>query len=180
MKGKSNQGKLKSVTQLGQCVSVDQLESMTPGLIAKLKGRATRNRYQYVTVFINHFSSFLFIYLQKCITSEEMVRAKIAFEAYSKFFAVCVLHYHADSGQFADNAFLKSVAASGQSISFCGVNAHFQNGRAEKCICDLQDLARTRLIHAKHHWPMAVEAYLWPYAVHYANAIHNLTRAAEG
>ena len=179
-KGKSNRGRLKSVTQPGQCVSVDQLESTTPGLIAQLKGRATRNRYRYVTVFVDHFSGFSFVYLQKCITSEETVKAKIAFEAYSKSLGIRVLHYHADNGRFADNAFLKSVAASGQTISFCGVNAHFQNGRAEKRIRDLQDLARTQLIHAKHRWPSAVEAYLWPYAVRYANVVHNSTTTVEG
>ena len=120
------------------------------------------------------------MYLQKRIPSEETVKAKIAFEAYSKLLGVRVLHYHADNGRFADNAFLKSVAASGQTISFCGVNAHFQNGRAEKRIRDLQDLARTQLIHAKHCWPTAVEAYLWPYAVCYANIVHNSTTTMEG
>jgi hypothetical protein len=36
-----------------------------------------------------------------------------------------------------------------QTISFCGVNAHFQNGIAEKIIRDIQEQARTMLLHAK-------------------------------
>jgi hypothetical protein len=47
-----------------------------------------------------------------------------------------------------------------QTISFAGVNAHFQNALAEKCIHDLQDSARTMLLHAKHCWPQAISAHL--------------------
>jgi hypothetical protein len=60
-----------------------------------------------------------------------------------------IKHYHADNGRFADNAFMQSVAESGQTISFCGVNAHFQNGIAEKRIRDLSEQARKQLLHAK-------------------------------
>ena len=31
------------------------------------------------------------------------------------------------------------------------------------------------LLHAKHRWPTAVEAYLWPYALRPANKVHNVT-----
>ena len=31
------------------------------------------------------------------------------------------------------------------------------------------------LLHAKHRWPSAVEATLWPYATRLANDIHNVT-----
>ena len=43
---------------------------------------------------------------------------------------------------------------------------------AEKRIGDLQDAARTMLVHAKHCWPKAVNAHLWPYALRFANEIH--------
>jgi hypothetical protein len=59
-----------------------------------------------------------------------------------------------------------------QTISFAGVNAHFQNALAEKRIRDLQDSARTMLVHAKHRWPQAISAHLWPYALRMANDVH--------
>jgi hypothetical protein len=37
----------------------------------------------------------------------------------------------------------------GSSDQLCGVNAHFQNGAAERCIRDLSDGAQTLLLHAK-------------------------------
>jgi hypothetical protein len=59
-----------------------------------------------------------------------------------------------------------------QPLSFCGAHAHFQNSIAEKRIRDLQDSARTMLMHAKHHWPRAINAHLWPYALGTANDVH--------
>ena len=41
----------KLATRPGQIVSLDQLESNTPGLIAQLKGKLTQQRYKYVTEF---------------------------------------------------------------------------------------------------------------------------------
>jgi hypothetical protein len=97
------------------------------------------------------------------------VEAKHAFEAFARSFGIRILHYHADNGRFADNLFLKDVETSGQTISFCGVNAHFQNGIAEKMIRDLQESTRKQLLHAKSRWPKAIELNLWPYALRLAN-----------
>ena len=174
-KGESNKRKIRTTTAAGQCVSVDQMESTTPGLIAQLKGRATRNRYLYATVFVDHFSRFTFVYLQKTLTSDETVKAKKAFEAYSRTLNVRIYHYHADNGRFADNGFIKACQEEGQGISYCGVNAHWQNGICEKRIRDLPEAARTQIIHAQHRWPNAIDAHLWPYALRYATAIDNAT-----
>lgn len=57
------------------------------------------------------------------------------------------------------------VLLKNQYLTFCGVGAHHQNGKAEKKIRDVQDLARTAILHANRRWPAAVTANLWPYAV---------------
>ena len=57
------------------------------------------------------------------------------------------------------------VFAQGQEIKYCGDNAHFQSGVAEKRIRDLQDLTRTSLLHAAARWPKAILVHLWPYAL---------------
>ena len=66
--------------QPGQVVSVDQLESTTPGFVAQLKGILTTQQYKYATILVNQFSKLSFEYLQKKITSAETVMAKQAFE----------------------------------------------------------------------------------------------------
>ena len=71
-------------TEPGQIMSVDQLESPTPGFIAQLKGTLTKQRYKYATVFVDQYSRLSYVHLQRTIMSDETVQAKIAFERYSK------------------------------------------------------------------------------------------------
>jgi Reverse transcriptase (RNA-dependent DNA polymerase) len=159
----------------GACVSIDQLESSTPGLVAQLKGIPTKARYRAATVFVDHFSRFSYVYFQKSLSAEETVEAKRRFEIYANSYGVKIRHYHADNGRFAENLFIQEVAKERQSISFCGVNAHWQNGIAERRIRELQDQARTNLVYASHRWPNAVSVHLWPYAVRHVNEVFNST-----
>ena len=143
-----NKGTTKTAKRPGQIVSVDQLESNTPGLIAQLKGKLTQQRYKYATVFVDQFSGYTFVYLQKRLTSEETVMAKHAFERSADQRGVKITHYHADNGRFVDNAFITDCKAQRQGLSYCGVNAHFQNGIAERRIRDLQEQTRTSMLYA--------------------------------
>jgi hypothetical protein len=124
-------------TKAGQCVSVDQMILTQVGFIAQLKGTLTKKRYTVATIFVDHYSRLKYIHLMTKLTSDETMDAKRAFEHFDKQHGVRILHYHCDNGQFADNAFKNSCRAKGQQLTFCGVNAHFQNGIAEKAIRDL-------------------------------------------
>ena len=170
-----SQSQLVDIKRPGQCISVDQLVSSTPGLIAQLRGTPTTKRYAAATVFVDHYSRLGYICVQKTTSAAETIESKRQFEAYAASCGVTIEHYHADNGVFADNKFRESVAAMNQTLSFCGVNAHFQNGIAEKRIRDLQDSARTMLIHANRRWPDAVDTHLWPYALRYASDMINVT-----
>ena len=172
-RSKGQRSKIFQATAPGQCVSVDQMQSTTPGFIAQLKGRITKRRYQYATVFVDHFSGYSFVYLTESITSEATVKAKRAFEAHAHTLGVRIQHYHCDNGRFADNLFLQATRDEGQTITFCGVNAHFQNGRAEKKIRDLREASRTQLLHAINRWPGVCSINLWGYSFRYANDVHN-------
>ena len=155
----------KTITKAGQCVSIDQMVSPIPGLIAQMKGIPTKARYTGATIFVDHFSDITYVHLQKSLSAAETIEAKHAFERWTNSCGVKVTHYHADNGRFAETAFMADVAVKGQTISFCGVNAHFQNGRAERRIRSLQDMARTQLLHAAVRWPTAITTNLWPYAI---------------
>jgi hypothetical protein len=172
-KAPANKNKVPAATAPGAVVSIDQMISSTPGLIAQMRGFLTRKRYTTTTVFVDHHSGLSFVYLQQSTTAFETVEAKKAFERYAKTYGVTIKHYHADNGIFAAAEFVRAIEESGQSITYCGVNAHHQNGRAEKKIRDLQDQARTMILHAQQRWPTAVTANLWPYAVRMANDISN-------
>jgi hypothetical protein len=165
----------RTITKPGDCVSVDQLESSTPGFIAQLRGIPTTKRYLVATIFVDHYSGLSYTHLQKSTSAIETVDAKDAFERYASSHGIYIRHYHAGNGRFADNLFRQAVARKGQTLSFCGVNAHFQNGVAERRIRELQDHARCMLIHANKRWSTAITTNLWPYALRMANGIHNDT-----
>lgn len=55
------------------------------------------------------------------------------------------------------------------------MNAHHQNGIAERHIRSITERARTMLIHAMIHWPDIVTENLWPYALRLAVDLHNST-----
>ena len=152
---------------------------MDPGLIAQMAGGLTNARYLHVCVFVDHYSDLSYVHLLKTQSGEEVLKAKEAFEAYSSSFGIDIRHYHADNGIFNGKAWRQSCSESHQGLSFAGVNAHHQNGRAERRVRSLQDMARTMLIHANHRWPQAITANLWPYAIRAANDCLNATPCAR-
>ncbi|KAL7564555.1 hypothetical protein ACA910_013956 [Epithemia clementina (nom. ined.)] len=179
-KGGPEKSVTKPITAPGQVVPVDQLESTTAGFIAQLKGKLAVQRYKYATVFVDQFSCYSFVYLQKEITSEETVQAKRAFKRHAGLFGVKILHYHCNNGRFADNGFITDCKLQGQRITYCGVTAHFQNGIAEKTIRDRQGQARTMLLFALEKWPRMLLINLWPYALCTANKVANSTPTTKG
>ena len=86
-----------------------------------------------------------------------------------------ILHDHADNGRFVDNGFIQACKDNNQGITYCGVNAHFQNGIAEKRIRDLQEQARMMLLFVVHKWPRMLSMALWLYALRTANEVRNAT-----
>ena len=156
-------------------MSVDQLVSPTAGFVPTHRGKPTLARYLGATVFVDHFSDFTYIHLMTEMNAEETVQAKLAFERECATHGVTVKHYHADNGLFDSKDFRNSVKKAGQGLTFCGVNAHHQNGKAESKIKDVTEAARTTLIHAAHRWPDAIHAALWPAALkNYVNLRNSL------
>ena len=147
-------------TEPGQIVSVDQLESPMPRFIAQLKGTRTKQCYKYATVFVDQYSRLSYVYLQWMIMSNETIQAKIAFERYSQERGVHICHCHADNRRFTDKGFIDTCQLNNQHLTYCGVNAHFQNGIAKKRIWDLQEATRTSLLFALHKWPRMLSIHL--------------------
>ena len=77
--------------------------------------------------------------------------------------------YHADNGIFKAREWVENCHQLQQGLTFAGVGAHHANRKAERRIRELQELARTQLIHANRRWPQAISAHLWPYALRHAN-----------
>jgi hypothetical protein len=112
---------LKPKTKLlpGDVVSVDQLVSSTPGLVACLHGGyPTKEKYVGSTVFVDQASDFSYIYHHTSLNSAQTVLAKQAFEAKAKRHGVTIKHYHADNGLFRTKPFEQDMEKKGQSLTF--------------------------------------------------------------
>jgi hypothetical protein len=121
-------------TKPGECILVDQMTSTEVGFFAQFKGKLTKKCYKCATVFVDHFSRLKLVRLQRNDGSGETLTAKLAFEQYAAEYGVKILHYHCNNGRFHDNAFQQACHEARQQLTFCGVNAHFQNGIAERAI----------------------------------------------
>ena len=96
----NNQEEASKPARPGERVSVDQLVSPTPGLIAQMTGFLTNKRYKYATVYVDQASRLSFVGLQKTATADKTLLGKEAFEQYAKDRGVKVEGYHADNGIF--------------------------------------------------------------------------------
>lgn len=139
-----------------------------------MSGNPTVHRYTCATSFVDHFTDFTYLKLQHSTGMEETITGKEEFEKLARENGITILAYHADNGVFASNQLRDHFTENNQQLTFSGVNAHHQNGLAERKIREIQDMTRTMLIHANHKWPSAISKNLWPYAARLAcDALNN-------
>jgi hypothetical protein len=170
-----------AATKPGECISIDHMQSTEPGFYGQVKGVLTKTRYKNVTVFVDHYSRLRFVYLMMSnLTLSETLDAKRTFECFAAKHGVQIKHYHCNNCRLADNKFCMACEAQQQNLTFCGVNAHFQNGITEQAIQDLSEGARKQLLHACQRWPQAVSMALWPYALRQAAYLDNVFPTLEG
>ena len=74
---------------------------------------------------------------------------------------------------FINNVFIAHCNQQQQWLTYCGANAHFQHGVAERAIQDLTKVRRKQLLHAMTRWPNAVNLALLPYALCYGVHVYN-------
>ena len=165
----------KDHTKPGAGVSVDHVEAGTPGYIWQTKGAPTHRRYKYFSLYVDHDSRFLYPFFQEGKTAAETLKGKHAFEAFAKAKGVSLHHIHTDNGVFNSDLYKSDIASKNQTISFCGVNAHWQNGIVERYNGVICAAARTMLLHAQSHWPEIITAEFWPFAVQHAVNLYNST-----
>ncbi len=115
----------------GKRASMDTLVSAQSGLIPQMSGSLTNLRIMGATVLVDHCSDHTYIYLMRDLTLAETLLAKHAYEKFPALLGMDSKAYHADNGQFPDKGFWDNCTLSNQTITFCGVQSHHQNGIAE-------------------------------------------------
>jgi hypothetical protein len=132
-----------------------------------------KRRHSVATIFVDHASGLDFIYPQESTLAKDTLEAKQPFERFASRHNVVVRHYHCNNGIFASKKLRAAVDQSNQTLTSCGVNAHHQNGVAERCIQDLADRTRSMLVNACHRNPFATDN-LWPFALRLASEIDQI------
>ena len=92
----------------------------------------------------------MYTHLQRGQTLIKSIEVKAAYKLMAATFGIRVKKFHTDNGIFAEEGFKRDVSDNNQTISYCGVRAHFQNGIAEASIKQVTEKSRTMLIHTKH------------------------------
>jgi hypothetical protein len=164
----------------GDCVSVDQLERNTPGLVPQTRGSPTKTTFQAATLFCDHASQFLHLTSHSSTGAPDAISAKQAFEREDSLAIVTIKKVRADNGIINSIAWKTTCDALQQQTINCGINAHHQNGIAEQQICTTVDCSHTMLIHAIHKWPDVIHVDLWPHALKLAVDLHNSTPGPTG
>ena len=91
------------MTTPGEKVSVDQLDSPSPGLIAQVKGRLTYKRYKFAKICVNQASQLGYANLQKTTTYQDIVEANKSSEYHNLDHVVTIKIYYNDNGVFRAN-----------------------------------------------------------------------------
>jgi len=160
----------------GKEASLDQMVPAQPGLIPQMSGHLTNLRVMAAMIFVDHFLDHVYVYLMKDLTLSEPILAN-----FLASLGIESKAYHADNGCFADKGFRDDCTSSNQTITFCGVGSHHQNGLAERKIKDITLGSRTLLRHAKNMFPEYISTILWPFAVKcYEDRLNNLVHRADG
>jgi hypothetical protein len=122
---------------------------------------------------VDAISKFIFSDLKESTNAVQAVKSKEAFEELDRNNDVSINHYCCDNGVYISKLFTTHVSIKGQSQSFSGIGAHWQNALAERYIGVTTLKARIMLLHAMSRWPDVVTAEFWSFAYQFAVLLHN-------
>jgi hypothetical protein len=163
----------KNHTHPGEGVSSDGLESSKPGASFTTKGSTSKLPYYYVSFWVHHATSFVYITFHASKAASNLVRSKLDFEEFSARFNVRIKNIRADNGIYTAQLFKEVCLHQQQNLAFCAIGAHWQNGIAECFIGTITQRARTILLHAMTKWPAIISEHMWTFSLHHAVNFHN-------
>jgi hypothetical protein len=157
----------------GAGVSSDGMEAATPGQVMTTGGLPSNRRYKYCSFWVDHYSQFVYVTMHESKRAEELVKSKLEFEDFASRYNVKIKNIRADNGVYTARLFQELCLKNQQTLTFCAVGAHWQNGIAERFIGSITQRARTILLHAMACWPGVITEDMWPFAIRHAVTFHN-------
>ncbi len=151
----------------------DGFEAGVPGRGMTTGGSPTNKTYRYCSFWVDHYSQFVYVTMHESKRTEELVKSKLEFEDFASRYGVRIKSIRADNGVYTTRLFQESCQRQQQTLTFCAVGAHWQNGIAERFIGSITRRARTILLHAMARWPSIMTEDMWTFAVRHAVNFHN-------
>ncbi len=160
----------------GDCISMDQIVCPQRGrTLSSFKSTITGG-----TIYIGHASGYIKFVGQSRATAAETLLGKAELERGAHDLGFRLKRFVTDNGIFNSHAFWQDILRKNQTIRFCGVGAHHQNGVAERGIKTICGLVRAMLIHAALRWPDSHDLTLWPLCLQHAVFIWNRIPLEDG
>ena len=163
------------ISKPGQITSVDMMVSPTPGLIAQMTSILMRKSCKCVTMCVDQATRLGHVNLQADVTVETTLKGKQDYERHASSHGITIRGHHADNGIFKAKGWVNDCNEKNQSLTFAAINAHHQNGMAERRIRQLQDQARSMMTFSASRWPKCIDTALWPYDIMIANDSTNMS-----
>ena len=165
----------KEVVRPGQQICIDHFVCKNKGRLFTSRGKTvSTDMYSGGCIFVDNYSGFVHVELQKHLNTLETLQAKERFESMALDFGVIPQTYLSDNGSaFTSHEFTAKMEEFNQVSKFAGAGAHHHNGVAERNIRTIISIARTMMIHSAMHWPEVSDVELWPMAVKHAVHVFN-------
>lgn len=149
----------------GDQVHMDQAISSSPGHQLMFSGKSTKKMVNTFTLFVDEVSKKTFFEFHHGALADVSIKTKQNVERDAFVEGLTFKRLRAYNGIYKSKAFENHVLESKQSLSFCEVGAHHQNGMAERSIRTVFELAWTALLHAHSKCPDIITFELCPFAV---------------
>jgi len=95
-----------------------------------------------VTIYVDHYINLAFTHLQENASKREMLKGKLVFKQFADKSGDKIAHMQTVV------SFLEDLKTQRQTITYCGVKQHHQNGKAQKRIRDQQEITLITLLQA--------------------------------
>ena len=112
-----------------------------PSLMPQMVGFLGSTKFHYASFFVDDRSDFTFVHHQTPTSTEDTIKSKRSYKAELRKHGKSARHYHAENGTYAVDKCREDIENSKQTLNFCGVGFHRQNGKAENCIKIICNLA---------------------------------------
>ena len=99
-----------------------------------MAGFLTSRKFHYASFFVDDRSDYTFACHQEYTNAEETITANLAYESDLRKHGKEVMHYHAYKGTCAVAMHEEEIENKKQTLTFCTVGRHCQNGKTESCV----------------------------------------------